>query len=233
MMRLLCAGVILSFSLAVRAETPETKSPREALKPFNDLVGAWKGTGIPEGSRSDKDNGWWSERLAWQWQFKGDDAWLIVEIAKGKYYDGGELRYLPDKKRFQLTLDSVNREKHVFEGEFADKKLVVERKDEKSKETQRLTFRMLHSNRITYQYEVLASGKTNFAKKYQVGMTKEGVAFASGTTGPECIVSGGLGTMQVSYQGKTYYVCCSGCRDEFRANPEKYIKEYEAKQKKK
>jgi YHS domain-containing protein len=23
--------------------------------------------------------------------------------------------------------------------------------------------------------------------------------------------------------GKTYYVCCSGCRDEFNANPQKYI----------
>jgi hypothetical protein len=28
-------------------------------------------------------------------------------------------------------------------------------------------------------------------------------------------------------KGKTYYVCCSGCRSEFNANPEKYIKEYE------
>jgi ribosomal protein L24E len=218
--------------LVALAETPEKVTPREALKPFNDLVGAWKGTGIPEGSRSDKDSGWWSERLAWQWQFKGDDAWLIVEIAKGKYYDGGELRYLPDTKRFRLTLDTVTKEKQIFEGELADKKLVVERKDEKAKETQRLTFRMLHNNRITYQYDVLADGKTAFAKKYQVGMTKEGVAFASGTTGPECIVSGGLGTMQVSHQGKTYYVCCSGCRDEFKANPDKYIKEFEAKKKK-
>jgi YHS domain-containing protein len=43
------------------------------------------------------------------------------------------------------------------------------------------------------------------------------------------VVSGGKGTMPVSYKGKTYYVCCSGCRDEFKENPEKYIAEYEAK----
>jgi len=28
--------------------------------------------------------------------------------------------------------------------------------------------------------------------------------------------------MTVSYQGKTFPVCCSGCRDEFNENPEKY-----------
>jgi YHS domain-containing protein len=33
-------------------------------------------------------------------------------------------------------------------------------------------------------------------------------------------------------QGVTYYVCCSGCRDAFNEDPEKYIKEYEAKKKK-
>ena len=37
--------------------------------------------------------------------------------------------------------------------------------------------------------------------------------------------------MPVEHMGKTYYVCCGGCRDEFRENPEKYIKEFEAKQK--
>ncbi len=31
--------------------------------------------------------------------------------------------------------------------------------------------------------------------------------------------------MRVTYNGKEYYVCCSGCREEFKADPEKYIKE--------
>jgi hypothetical protein len=47
----------------------------------------------------------------------------------------------------------------------------------------------------------------------------------------ECVVSGGLGTMTVSYMGETYYVCCSGCADEFRANPKKYVDEFKAKKK--
>ncbi len=30
--------------------------------------------------------------------------------------------------------------------------------------------------------------------------------------------------MTVSYQGKSYPICCSGCRDEFNEDPEKYVK---------
>jgi len=45
----------------------------------------------------------------------------------------------------------------------------------------------------------------------------------------ECIVSGGQGTITISYKGETYYVCCSGCADAFKENPEKYINEYKAK----
>jgi hypothetical protein len=48
-----------------------------------------------------------------------------------------------------------------------------------------------------------------------------------------CVVSGGVGTSTVTYKGQTYYLCCSGCRDAFNENPEKYIKEFEAKKNKK
>jgi hypothetical protein len=30
--------------------------------------------------------------------------------------------------------------------------------------------------------------------------------------------------MTVSYQGRTFPLCCTGCRDEFNDNPEKYVK---------
>jgi hypothetical protein len=77
---------------------------------------------------------------------------------------------------------------------------------------------------------VRAADRTSFAKRYQVGATKKGVPFAgAGSTAPECVVSGGLGTREVVYKGKTYHVCCSGCAAEFKVNPEKYIKEYEAR----
>ncbi|MGP0068475.1 MAG: hypothetical protein ACLQGP_33360 [Isosphaeraceae bacterium] len=30
--------------------------------------------------------------------------------------------------------------------------------------------------------------------------------------------------MSLTYQGRTFLICCTGCRDEFNENPEKYIK---------
>ena len=65
-----------------------------------------------------------------------------------------------------------------------------------------------------------------------VGVDRAKPSTAGGEKKPECVVTGGLGTMQVSYMGQTYYVCCSGCRDEFNDNPKKYVDEYNAKKKK-
>ena len=93
-------------------------------------------------------------------------------------------------------------------------------------QAQRLVFTLLHDNRFLYRYEVRPAGKSLFTRQYNVGATREGVPFAGEGARPECVVSGGLGTTTVLFMAKTYYVCCSGCRDEFRENPEKYIKEF-------
>ena len=50
-------------------------------------------------------------------------------------------------------------------------------------------------------------------------------AFAAGESGPVCIVTEGRGTIQVSHKGKTYYVCCSGCKDLFTKDPEAILAE--------
>ena len=50
---------------------------------------------------------------------------------------------------------------------------------------------------------------------------------------PKDIVSGGTGTIKVMYKGMTYFVCCTGCRDAFLDDPEKYIREAAEKKKKK
>src|SRR5262249_7483852 len=103
----------------------------------------------------------------------------------------------------------------------------------KTKQTHRLVFSLLHSNRYLYRYDLRQPEHTTFSQVYQVGCTKQGVPFAVVDNGPECVVSGGLGTMPVSYQGKTYYVCCTGCRGAVKKEPEKHIKESEAKKREK
>jgi hypothetical protein len=215
-------------------EATPKRTPKEALQAFNDLIGSWRGTGTPQqGTKEERDKNFWQETIAWEWQFKDKDAWLKAKFDKSKYFDGGELRYLPDTDRYQLTLRTLSKETLVFEGPLKDKRLTLDRTDTDKKETQRLIVSLLHSNRYLYRYEVKSGDQTLFTALYQVGATKEGVPFAEGDGKPVCVVSGGLGTIPVMYKGKTYYVCCSGCRDAFNDDKETYIKEFEEKQAKK
>jgi YHS domain len=218
----------LTAAPAPTADSAAKRTPREALQALNDLIGPWRATGMPEGTQQEKQKGFWVEKLAWQWQFKGDDAWLEVAFDKGKYFDHGELRYLPEQDLYRLTLTTPGKETLSFEGPLVDGRLTLDRSDDKKKETQRLVFTFLHANRFLYRYEVKAADKPDFTRLYQVGVTREDVAFAgAGNNQPECVVSGGLGTIPVTYKGQTYYVCCTGCRDAFKDNPEKYLKEFE------
>jgi hypothetical protein len=212
-------------------------TPRDALQPFNVLVGSWKGTGAPEGGREERAAGTWTETIEWGWKFKDDDAWLAVTFGKGKHFTKGELRYTPARNspepRFTLTLTAADKSAATFAGVLKDRTLTLDRTDGPAAEEQRLVFSLLHHNRHLYRLESRPAGTAvAFSRKFQVGATKEGVPFADVPKGPECVVSGGLGTTKVSYKGKDYWVCCSGCRDEFKDNPEKYVKEFEARAKK-
>jgi YHS domain-containing protein len=75
-------------------------------------------------------------------------------------------------------------------------------------------------------------GAVLFKPRIDVGLTKEGESFAAGSTVAAravCIVTGSAASMTVSYQGQTYPICCTGCRDEFNDNPEKYLKKLSLK----
>jgi len=223
--------VLAGFLTTITSAEEPKASPRDALKPLHVLVGSWKGTGTPEGTPDERQKGHWTETVAWEWQFKGTDAWLKLNIAKGKHFSGGELRSVGDE--FELVLTTISKEKLTYRGKLKDKQLVLERAIPDSKLVERLTFSLLHENRITYRLETRSSTGTTLTRVYLVGLTKEGVAFADvGPSINECIVSGGKGSIAVSHNGKTYYVCCSGCRDEFKDSPDKYVKEWEAKRKK-
>lgn len=211
--------------------TTKTPSARDALQPFGDLIGTWNGTGNPAGTRDEVQKGFWTEKMEWGWQFKGNDAWIKVDFDKSKHFTSAELRPIPGKNQFTFTVTTPQKEKMIFLGELSKNVLTLER--DEGKESQRLVLTMLHSNRFLYRYEVKPEGRPLFAKRWSVGATKDGEPFAAGSGGPECVVSGGRGTSTVTFMGKTYYVCCSGCRDEFNASPAKYVKEFEDKKLKK
>jgi hypothetical protein len=220
--------LILLMPLWSFAEQPAKRSPKEGLRALNDLIGSWRASGTPTGTREEQQRGFWTETQSWSWQFKGDDAWLKADFEKGKYFSKGELHYVPEKDLYAFTVTTPAKDSLIFEGKLKDNVLTFEREDQKKRETQRLVMTLLHGTRLLYRYEVKGLKKGLFSKVYNIGATKEGVAFAGPDDGkPECVVSGGLGTRKVSFKGQTYYVCCSGCQDAFKDNPEKYIKEFE------
>jgi YHS domain-containing protein len=236
-------GLVVISVMAAFSAFPEDrlskKGPKESLRPLNDLVGSWRGTGTPEGTREQKQRGFWTETITWSWQFKDEDAWLKASFEKGKHFSAAELRYVPGQDLFQLVVLTPDKETLTFQGRLVKNQLAVERENKEKNQAERIVLTLLHSNRFLYRYEIKAKDRSLFTRLYEVGATKEGVAFATGSdTTPECIVTGGRGTIAVSYKGQTYHVCCTGCRDAFNDNPDKYLKEFaerkaqEAKEKK-
>jgi hypothetical protein len=229
------AAFLVLFGLAQparSADKPKENPAKEALKELNEYIGQWKGNGAPEKAKpAAKDT--WSETVGFSWKFKGDDAWITLEVKDGKYFKSGELRFVPEKKKYQLKAVDASDNKLVFEGDLKDGYLTLDREDEKTKEIQRITMNLAAEGvRFIYRYSHKAEGKSLFTKDYQVACTKEGESLGATAKKNECVVSGGLGTIAVSFKGETFYVCCSGCKDAFNDNPEKYIAEFKAKKKK-
>lgn len=222
----LTAGLFFAVGTAADKDADPAK---KALQDVGDFIGDWKGNGE---SKTGGKPALWKETLSWSWKFKAGDAWIALEAKDGKNLTAGELRYDPEKKLYRLTAADKDKKTQVYEGKLDRGKLVLERKDTATGDVHRLTlFTLADGARMTLQAEVQSKGKGLFATQYKVTATKEGEAFAGGGKKPECVVTGGLGKTQVSYMGKTYYVCCSGCLDEFNANPKKYVDEFERKKK--
>ena len=234
MKRLLACGVLLTLTaVGARAASDDApKTSKEALQALNDFIGEWKGNGGPDKPKLAPTDPTWKENLEWTWKFKGDDAWLVINFKDSKNYKNGEMRYLLDKKVYQLTLTDKDDKKFVYEGPLDTDKseLTLERVDPDTKQTQQVVmntaaegvsfvFRMAHKE----------DGSKLYKKDFLVRATRAGESLGPTEVKNICVVSGGLGKIQVSYKGETFWVCCSGCADAFKDNPEKYIAEFKAK----
>ena len=230
-------GLALALGLValpvLAADKDERAEKLEALKALNDYVGDWNGTGGPPRAKAGSKD-FWTETVSWAWRFKGDDVWLHVKIKDGKYFKAGDMRYLVEKKKYELTLTDVKDKKQVYEGEIKDEVFTLESVDPDTKDTHKLTMNLAGDGvRLIYKSARKPAGKTLYLQQYEVACNKAGESLGAKEKKNLCIVTGGLGTSTVTHKGQTYYVCCSGCADAFKEDPEKYIKEFEAKKNKK
>ncbi len=213
--------------LATRVRAQSDEVP-EALAPFEHLVGAWKGAGIPA---ANKVKGW-PESHAWAWAFEGGKPVAMTLTLEGnRAVRSGRLTVDPAGPTYRLDAVDADGKPAVFAGtlDAAGQVLALDREGplpDGSK--QRLTVR-LNSNKIRYLLwdDRQAPGSPRYARFIEVNQGKAGESFAAGGAAsnlPKCIITGGAASMSVSHAGKSYPICCTGCRDEFEADPEKYIK---------
>ena len=218
---------LVAVGLALGLAADPAQSPRKGLEPLGVLVGTWRGTGTPAGTKIQQRDGFWLETLTVSWKFKKDDAWLALDFDKSKHFKSAQIRFVPKDDRYRVDIETAQGTTLNLVGELKKRTLTVE------DDANRLVVTLLHDNRFLYRLDTKPAGKALFTNLFGVGATKEGVPFAVGDGTPECIVTGGAAKTPVTYKGVTYYVCCSGCRDEFLANPDKYIKEAAEKKAKK
>ncbi|MBZ4660417.1 MAG: hypothetical protein JG766_2340 [Desulfacinum sp.] len=71
---------------------------------------------------------------------------------------------------------------------------------------------------------------TVMALMFALGTLGTGLAAAGGHPQEKCPVMGGAinKDIYVDYQGKRIYFCCPACPEEFKKNPDKYMKKLEA-----
>jgi YHS domain-containing protein len=224
------AVLLLGLAIAlIGAGASDDSKPelRKAFLPFEHMIGSWKGTGVPAANRLKG----WAETHRWAWMFrKGDPAGLSIELTGDKTLAKARLTFDESTKRYHLDGSDPSGKPVAFAGAMdkAGKALVLDRVGASADGKDRLVLRP-NSNMIRYvlYFEHQDKGAPQYKRTVEVNLGKEGESFAAGAASsnlPKCILTGGAATMTVSYQGKSYPVCCSGCRDEFQENPEKYVK---------
>jgi YHS domain-containing protein len=233
--RILALAVVVMLPLFVAADTPERAAAVGALEPLQELVGVWKGVGtVARGS----NKGGWIEQADWQWKFAGDKASIEFAAPAGKHFVSGTITST-DKAKFHLAAKTADGTIVGYSGKRdADGVLTLDADDaaaaEKNGGPSRVTIRTrAEGARLSVLLEKKTPTGDAYARLAEIGYTRQGSGFGKGSEGPECVVTGGQGTMEITYKGKKYYVCCTGCKDAFEENPDKIIAEYEAKKAKK
>jgi YHS domain-containing protein len=226
-MRGLMAGFLILSTFGPMAIAGSVDEVPAAFLPFEHMIGGWKGTAKPA---SNPLKGW-QESHGWAWKFeKGKPVGLTVTLEGDKTLAKGAISYDEASKKYKLDATDPGGKPVAFLGSWSadGKTLTFDRVGASPEGKERLVFRPT-SNKIRYTLNLdrQEPGAPQYKGVITIGLTKEGEAFAAGGGGadlPKCIMTGGSAGMSVSYMGKSYPVCCTGCRDEFNDNPAKYAK---------
>jgi hypothetical protein len=230
----LCAVLCAVFSLALSgaesappakpgANPEQVEADKKALAPILQFVGGWRGSGLPKDGNKDG----WSEDSEWQYDLKGGHAALVFSAEKGKYYKAGRIEPGTAEKTFKFTGTLPDGKKEELTGAIEKNgDLVFKNAAPAEGRPARVVFSIVaKGNRLLMDFEKKMSGD-RYSMIAEVGYTRKGSNFGKQGDMRECIITGGVGKIAVSYKGQTYYVCCGGCKEAFEENPEKELAAY-------
>ena len=207
------------------------------LQPLQVLLGQWRGT-----TRREFDNFKAVDSHEWVWDLRTDanQPALTLNSDKSPYLRKGRLTWDTQNQKFLLTGIDGEGQERKFVGDFTEPPHEITGSDDKLHRVYRLelnedggsggeewqvAFVQQENNR--YLLEVARRrGKAAFARYDTVSTQREGTSFALSDTDyaeKTCIISEGLGTTELTYKGRSYWVCCSGCKAAFEEDPEKWI----------
>lgn len=204
---------------------------QEALAPLQDLVGAWRGVGQPQ--RGSNRGAWieqsaWIKQSDWTWRFADDGAALAFTAPESQTLASGALTPTRNEGEFALSAQTAEGQSVRYVGRQDEAgALVLLAQDGPDQTSARITIRLVaNGKRLVVLHERRGVGAGRVVRLAETGYTRRGSGFGQGAAQVECIVTGGLGTTPVAYQGKTHYVCCPGCRDLFNDDPEGVLAEH-------
>ena len=198
----------------------------EKLRPLNSVVGSWRGVGQPKrGSRA----GAWQEQIVCRWDFSGAKPVVRFDAENGRQFQSLVFA-LPDDAALILTQLSEGTTAITYSGAIPDKwpgKIQLISAPDADGVVFRCTIEQLSDIRLVLLFERRTSPNGNFRRIAGIGYTRSGHRLASSSGNQrECVVTGGHGSIPVIHEGKTWYVCCEGCRQAFEESPEEIIAEY-------
>ena len=224
-------SLALLFALLLLArqdvDPGQRNKDQRLLEPLQGFVGDWRGVGQP---RRGSTVGSWKQLDNWKWRFEQGRASLSFSTMQGTFFREGHLRATEAEGIFELLARPPQEKAALqrFRGKLDPSgRLVLLNPDAAAGQPARVTVRLLaRGDRMTMLFEQRL-GKSFYSRLAEIGYTRQGSGFGKGQAFPECIVSGGRGTIEVTFGGKTYYVCCSGCKDFFDDDPEQALAEYQ------
>jgi hypothetical protein len=207
--------------------TAESRESLAALQRLNVLIGDWRGVGQPR-RNSNKDA--WTEKAGWVWDLKGAQPALVQTVAEGRLQTQARVEFDPATAEYVVTAISPEGAQIVYRGQWSENQLVIVAPGSETDPARRITITPRSDIRVVALHEATEAGKSVYFRVAEIGYTRQGKRLAGAGGGqPQCVVTGGLGTIEVQYKGETYYVCCTGCQQAFKDDPEQILAEYRAR----